>query len=112
MRTYFTQFENNTYLPEVTTGHGYDGWLSIPSTDPEGVYSNETLTIFRQLAQALGYNEDELFDRMRTDVNALDPDRDSHTGLFNQLTHHTPLGNRTNANILLESTLAARNTDN
>lgn len=111
MRDYFIQFENNTYLEPGSEGHGFDGWLTTAAQDGEAAFGANPgrLAIFRKLASALGHDEDELFDRMRTDVNSLDPNRDSHTGIFNFPFHNTPLGNRTNANILLENTL--RETD-
>lgn len=111
MRRYFTEFERNTYIKEgdgaSSEGHGFDGWLATSASDPELAYANQTerLAIFNSLATELGHEESELFDRMRTDANSADPNRDFQNGLFNFPFHNTPLGNRTNANILLQATL-------
>lgn len=32
MRDYFIEIENNTYAPPDTPGHGYDGYISVLST--------------------------------------------------------------------------------
>jgi len=113
MRRYFTQFENNTYLPRGTPGHGFEGWLSTSTPDLDRVLRGQEarVSILRQLAVSLGYDEGELLDRMRTDANSADPNRDSQQGLFNLPFHHTPLGHRTNANLLLAATLAERADD-
>jgi len=110
MRRYFVQFEKNSYLPKGAPGHGFDGWLSTSTPNFEAFLQNQParLSIMRQLAVSLGYNESQLFDRMRADANSLDPKRDSQQGLFNFPFHNTPLGNRTNANLLLAATLAER----
>lgn len=80
---------------------------------PEVAFANQTerVAIMRQVAQALGHDEDDLFERMRTDVNSDSPLRDSQQGIFNFPFHHTPRGNRTNANILLQSVLDAQDAD-
>lgn len=113
MRQYFARFENNTYLPRGTPGHGFDGWLATSIADPERAWANRTadLAILGQLAATLGHGSDQadLFERMRTDPNSVNPDRDGQQGLFGFPFHHTPLGNRTNANNLLAATLAERN---
>jgi choline dehydrogenase len=108
MRRYFTEFERNMYLDDNTEGHGFDGWLTTSTPDAEAIFANQTerLAILNSIATTLGYDEREIFDRMRTDVNSDDPNRDFHNGLFNFPFHNTPRGNRTNANILLEETLA------
>ncbi|KAK0653148.1 choline dehydrogenase-like protein [Cercophora newfieldiana] len=114
MRRYFVQFENNTYLPPGTPGHGFDGWLatSIPrNIDGLAESRPEQFEIYRQLATALGHNPEDLLDRMRTDANSIDPYRDQQHGIFNFPFHNTALGNRINANLLLASTLAQTKSD-
>jgi choline dehydrogenase len=115
MRQYFVRLENNTYLPPGTPGHGFNGWLATSTPSPEMAWANRTaeLSILSQLAATLGHGSDQahLFERMRTDANSASPDRDQQQGLFNFPFHHTPLGHRTNANNLLEATLAERKRD-
>ncbi|KAK4184741.1 GMC oxidoreductase [Podospora australis] len=113
MRKYFVQFENNTHLPPGTPGHGFDGWLQTSTPDLNRIYPNTSaaLPILRQLATSLGHDPATLFQRMRADVNSLDPQHDQQTGLFNLPFHHTPLGHRTNANLFLDATLAERKAD-
>jgi choline dehydrogenase len=116
MRRYFTHFENNTYLPRGTPGHGFEGWLSTSTPNLDRVFRGQEVrvSIFRQLPFSLGYDEGELLDRMRTDANSADPNCDSQQDLFNFPFHHTPLGNRTNRtnpNLLLAATLAERADD-
>ncbi|KAK4450241.1 GMC oxidoreductase [Podospora aff. communis PSN243] len=113
MRRYFTQFENNTYLPSGTPGHGFDGWLttSTPNIEAFAAGQPDRFTIFRQIAATLGHDPEDLFARMRTDANSLDPNRDQQQGIFNFPFHNTALGHRTNANLLLASTLAEQNPD-
>ena len=109
MRQYFKKFEHNNYLEPGTPGHGFDGFLATTPTDAEeGLLANpERLSIFESIARTLGYNEEETFDRMRRDVNSINPNRDSQTGLFNFPFHNTANGTRTNANRLLQETLDA-----
>lgn len=109
MRQYFVEFERNTYLPQDTPGHGFDGWLTMALADPTAYFEGQEnrLDIIRRLAVSLGYDEDETLERMSVDPNSLDPERDSQTGLFGFPFHNTPLGNRTNANLLLDATLRA-----
>jgi choline dehydrogenase len=86
----------------------------MSTANPERVWTNRPeLSILSQLAATLGHESDEahLFERMRTDPNSVDPERDHQQGLFSLPFHHTPLGNRTNANLLLAATLAERKAD-
>ncbi|KAK5651190.1 hypothetical protein OQA88_12738 [Cercophora sp. LCS_1] len=108
MRKYFIRLENNAHLPTDTPGHGFSGWLSTstPNITHYALTQPSRFAIFRQLAQSLGHDPSTLLSLMRRDVNSISPNRDSQTGIFNFPFHNTPLGNRTNADILLASTIA------
>ncbi|XP_044717708.1 GMC oxidoreductase domain-containing protein [Hirsutella rhossiliensis] len=112
MRGYFEEFERNMYSPKGTLGHGFDGWLTTSTTPPEAALANRSgrLAITREIAAKMGHDED-VYERMSVDINSNDPARDRQQGLFNFPFHHTPGGRRTNANLLLDSVLAARNED-
>ncbi|KAK2751957.1 hypothetical protein FQN55_008699 [Onygenales sp. PD_40] len=107
MRQYLVSLENNTYLPEGSEGHGFDGYLTTSLADATTWIGKDTNinAIAEQIAIATGASPGDLEALLTADPNGVEPDRDQILGLFSGVSHSTPTGIRSNPRGWINATL-------
>ncbi|KAH8899823.1 alcohol oxidase [Thozetella sp. PMI_491] len=110
MRQLFIKLENNTFLPQGTPGHGFNGYVSTIAPDfwanTASDRNSDLVKIAKQLAIATGQNDSALATLQHRDINAPDAKRDEDTGFFAMTFHATPTLERSGPASYIKSTLA------
>ncbi|RAL64591.1 hypothetical protein DID88_001626 [Monilinia fructigena] len=119
MRTYFEKMEHCDYLPEDTSGHGFDGWFHTGATNQSMIIQDQKIrSIVISAADALASNiSDSIFatvegfnEVVNLDPNSASTTRDNATGLY-QIPIAVDGRTRNGARNFIIDTVNAVNTD-
>ncbi|KAL2756427.1 hypothetical protein ACRALDRAFT_1076379 [Sodiomyces alcalophilus JCM 7366] len=109
MRRIFTKLERNTYLPEGTEGHGFDGYVDVSIGDGSQYLSSpQAVDVMTGMVEELGKDPADLADLLTADANYLDPERDFTEGLWALPFHVNETWGRVSARNYILSTFNAR----
>ncbi|ROT36766.1 alcohol oxidase [Sodiomyces alkalinus F11] len=109
MRRIFAKLERNTYLPEGTEGHGFDGYVDVTIGDGNQYLSSpQAVEIMTAMAEELGKDPADLPTLLTADANYLDPERDFTEGLWALPFHVNETWGRVSARNYILSTFNAR----
>ncbi|CAL5868979.1 uncharacterized protein PFLUO_LOCUS3207 [Penicillium psychrofluorescens] len=121
MRTYFERLERNRYMPEGTSGHGFNGWLTTSLTQLGLVVEDQKLLSLviaagsaagKGLIGTLVNTVTGLGEILLRDLNNDEPDRDDLTGPYQvPLAVDVPSYKRTGPREFVMDTVNARNPD-
>lgn len=116
MRSYFEQIEHCNYLPEGTSGHGFNGWLHSNQDDislwtPDDNFVALVQSAMNATGDAQPTAKEETFQLLQRDMNRADPKRYEHQGLYELPLHADAMRRRSSAQTYITETLAERNTD-
>jgi choline dehydrogenase len=112
MRNYWTRLEQNRYNPDNSTGHGYDGWLSVEKANMSLAFGDHKLLgmLFGGV-NALGPDTNSNFvSLLQGDANAQGTQRDQTQAIY-QIPIATYKGARNGAREFIVSVATATNSD-
>ncbi|OAA65703.1 Glucose-methanol-choline oxidoreductase [Niveomyces insectorum RCEF 264] len=107
MRKYLMKVERNTYLPNGTAGHGFDGWLST-SVQPTRWAHDNTLPatrVLKKMAELTGQNVSDVANLVNQDILGDYPHKDTINGFYNMAQHVDRGGKRSSPNNYIKATL-------
>lgn len=104
MRKIFEKIEKNNYLPQGTTGHGFDGFFqtNMGSRRQQGGDAHPMMTAMREdlnLTQSVS-------DLLIQDPNAPEPNRDTTQGIYGLVQHQYANGQRYSSRNYIQETAA------
>lgn len=107
MRQIFQRIERNHYLPPGTPGHGFDGYFETNMLRPASV-EQPKLAIMQAMAQNLSLPTDEetITKLMGSDVNLLDPKRDTTNSFYGLIWHAKANYERYSSRDYIQDTIA------
>ncbi|KAH7369373.1 choline dehydrogenase [Plectosphaerella cucumerina] len=109
MRELFVKLEKNNYLPKGTPGHGFKGYLdTIIGDGSQYTSSPQAVEALSAMVEELGQDPADLESLLVADVNAVDPNRDTTTGLWALPFHHNATFGRCSSRNRILSTLNAK----
>jgi choline dehydrogenase len=105
MRSLFTKLERNLYLPNGTSGHGFDGYLETNIGDGNQYpTSPQAVDVLNAMVEEMGKDPADLKSMLTADPNYLDPERDTTTGLWALPFHvNTTWGRYSSRNRILDT---------
>jgi choline dehydrogenase len=112
MRNYWTKLERNQYNPANTSGHGFDGWLSVENANKSIAFNdNRLLGMLFGAVNALGPDTNANYNALLNgDANAYSVARDQTQAIY-QIPIATNQGSRNGAREFIISVANAKNAD-
>ncbi|PKS07152.1 hypothetical protein jhhlp_005752 [Lomentospora prolificans] len=106
MRKYLIQTEKNLYMPEGSEGHGFDGWMSISTSDASWVATGDwpANKIITKLAELTDQDPEKVAELADKDI--LTPGEDHLSSFYNMAQHGDARGRRSSPNNYIKATLA------
>ncbi|PSN73932.1 alcohol oxidase [Corynespora cassiicola Philippines] len=108
MRKIFQRIEKNHYLPNGTTGHGFNGYFETNMEKPTNV-TQPVLGVIQAIAQnfSMSTAQTDITAMMGSDANFLDPQRDWTTGIWGLPRHRKADGSRYSSRDYIQDTISA-----
>jgi choline dehydrogenase len=112
MRNYWVKLEQNRYNPANTSGHGYDGWLSVENANKSIAFNdNRLLGMLFGAVDSLGPDTNANYNALLNgDANAYSVARDQTQAIY-QIPIATYKGARNGAREFIVSVANAKNAD-
>ncbi|KAK3987702.1 GMC oxidoreductase, partial [Cladorrhinum sp. PSN332] len=108
MRDLFVRIEHNNWLPRGTPGHGFDGFFQNHQP-PVTSLDDRIMAVSQAIAPTLNLDpsESKILEYINLDVNSLDPNRDTTTGIFGIPFHTYENGTRFSSRAWIQETIKA-----